>query len=67
MNTAIVAQPTPVKLSVAFRFGLEDAGKRAPFAPEMYFTRKSDKVLYAIGYELIRGASEATRQFTHAA
>ena len=67
MNTTILSQPQVSKVSTAFQFGAADAKEGHAFAPEMYFTRRSDKIQYAIGFEVIRGASEATRQFTHAA
>lgn len=50
--------------SIAFLLGASDAEAGAAFAPEMFFVRKQDKLQYALGFELARGASEATRQFT---
>jgi hypothetical protein len=54
----------PIAISDAFRAGASDAQSGYPFAPESYFVRRTDKVQYAIGFEMVRGATEITRQFT---
>lgn len=56
---------TAKPISIAFLLGCSDAECSRPvFAPEMYFVRRMDKIMYSLGFEHVRGASEATRQFT---
>lgn len=63
--SAAPAVNTAPPVSVAFLLGASDAEAGAAFAPEMYFVRRCDKVQYAVAFEMVRGANEATRQFTH--
>lgn len=51
-------------VSVAFLLGTSDGEAGAAFAPEAFFVQRNQKVQYALGFELVRGASEMTRQFT---
>jgi hypothetical protein len=62
---AVTSNTLAKPVSVAFLLGASDAEAGEAFAPEMYLVRHCDKVQYAVGFELTRGASEATRQFTH--
>lgn len=56
---------TAKPVSVAWMLGASDGESSRPiFAPEMYFVRRVDKIMYSLGYEAVRGANEATRQFT---
>ena len=53
-----------VGVSVPFIFGAQDGANGDAFAPESYFVKRTDQIQYAFGYELARGVTEATRQFT---
>jgi hypothetical protein len=64
MNCHVAQAQAVNHSSDAFRVGMSDAQSGYPFAPEYYFTRRTDKVQYAIGFEMVRGANEITRQFT---
>lgn len=60
-----IVPQSPVNVSSsAYRFGMQDAQENAPFAPESIFIRRSDQILYAHGFEAVRGVNEATAQFT---
>lgn len=57
--------PQAKSVSVAFLLGCSDAECSRPvFCPEAFYVRRCDKIQYALGYELVLGASEMTRQFT---
>jgi hypothetical protein len=64
MNTQQANQVTSKPVSVAFLLGASDAECGAAFAPEFYFIRHCDQVQYSIAWEMVKGASEITRQFT---
>lgn len=65
MNTLTTTAAQFTKpVSVAFLLGASDAEAGAAFAPEMFYVRNVDKIMYSLGFEQVRGASEVTRQFT---
>lgn len=59
-STPVVARP----ISVAWMLGASDGEANGPFCPEQFFAKLEHKIEYARGFEHVRGASEATRQFT---
>jgi hypothetical protein len=64
LNSKIIDE-APKPISIAFLLGASDAESSRPvFAPESYFIRRVDMIAYAFGYEAVRGANEATREFT---
>lgn len=63
-SITLKANATRKPISRPYRYGWEDALHGHAFAPEMWFTHKSDKIEYALGFEQVRGVSEITRQFT---
>jgi len=65
MNSPILPHPqSPVVTSTAFRFGVEDAQQGDAFAPEAIFAQRQQQIEYSLGFESVRGISEATSQFT---
>ncbi len=62
MNVSPIVSQNRGKL--AYTFGTSDARHGASFAPEMYFTHKSDKREYALGFASVAGDSLETLQFT---
>lgn len=62
-----ISQTPASNFSPAFRFGASDAKAGQPFAPECIFVTRNQQIQYALGFELVRGATEMTRQFTRAA
>jgi hypothetical protein len=66
MNSNSISQVKPVITAADLPriFGTQDARHGASFAPEMYFTHKSDKREYALGFASVAGDSIETLQFT---
>jgi hypothetical protein len=65
MNNVPPTEAFAKPVSVAFMLGASDAEAGDSFCPEKFFVRSCDKIQYSLGWEMVRGASEMTRQFTH--
>jgi len=51
-------------MSVAYRFGQQDAQAGKTLCPEAIFISRSQQVAYAAGYEAVAGITTVTAQFT---
>lgn len=59
---AVKLHEIPGVVTVAYRWGAQDATAGIPCVPEMYFAAKPDQRDYAAGWASVAGHTDTTRQ-----